>query len=88
MTTQCRPNSTAAEQQIRQIIKDKLGLENLEPVLHDTAELRLELPGASLSIGEALSPPIKKPDSKGAKLKEIAEGWLRGKTNNINDLVC
>ena len=36
---------TAAEQQIRhiEIIKDKLGIENLEPVLRDTAELRLEL---------------------------------------------
>ena len=73
---------TAAEQQIRhiEIIKDKLGLENLEPVLRDTAELRLELPGASLSeIGEALSPPIKKPgvSKRFAKLKEIAEGLER-----------
>ena len=73
---------TAAEQQIRhiEIIKERLGLENLEPVLRDTAQLRLELPGASLSeIGEALSPPIKKPgvSKRFAKLKEIAEGLER-----------
>ena len=70
---------TAAEQQIRhiEIIKDKLGLENLEPVLRETAQLRLELPDASLSeIGDALSPTIKKPgvSKRFAKLKEIAEG--------------
>mgnify|MGYP000845864131 FL=1 len=73
---------TAAEQQIRhiEIIKDKLGLENLEPVLRETAQLRLELPDASLSeIGDALSPPIKKPgvSKRFSKLKEIAEGLER-----------
>ena len=67
-------------EKVQEIIKDKLGLENLEPVLRDTAELRLELLGASLSeIGEALSPSIKKPgvSKRFAKLKEIAEGLER-----------
>ena len=64
-------------EKVQEIIKDKLGLENLEPVLRETAQLRLELPDASLSeIGDALSPPIKKPgvSKRFSKLKEIAEG--------------
>lgn len=68
----------AAEQQIKyiELIDAKLGLDNLDPVLRETAQLRLELPGASLTdIGEALRPPIKKPgvSKRFAKLKEIAE---------------
>lgn len=69
---------SAAEQQIKyiELIDAKLGLDNLDPVLRETAQLRLELPGASLTdIGEALRPPIKKPgvSKRFAKLKEIAE---------------
>lgn len=69
---------SAAEQQIKyiELIDAKLGLDNLDPVLRETAQLRLELPGASLTdIGEALKPPIKKPgvSKRFAKLKEIAE---------------
>lgn len=69
---------SAAEQQIEyiELIDAKLGLDNLDPVLRETAQLRLELPGASLTdIGEALRPPIKKPgvSKRFAKLKEIAE---------------
>lgn len=68
----------AAEQQIKyiELIDAKLGLDNLDPVLRETAQLRLELPGASLTdIGEALRPPIKKPgvSKRFTKLKEIAE---------------
>lgn len=69
---------SAAEQQIKyiELIDAKLGLDNLDLVLRETAQLRLELPGASLTdIGEALRPPIKKPgvSKRFAKLKEIAE---------------
>ena len=43
---------SAAEQQIKyiELINAKLGLDNLDPVLRETAQLRLELPGASLTI--------------------------------------
>lgn len=69
---------SAAEKQIENIkvIDEKLGLSNLEPILRDTAERRLEMKGASLTeIGESLEPAIGKAavSKRFAKLKEIAD---------------
>jgi DNA-binding protein WhiA len=67
-----------AEKQIGQInvIKEKLGLENIPKPLKEVAELRLENPDANLSeIGEWLIPPIQKSgvNKRFKKIKELAE---------------
>lgn len=70
---------SAAEKQIENInlIAEKIGLDNLDPALRDTAQLRLDMTGASLTeIGESLKPEIGKAavSKRFAKLKEIADG--------------
>ena len=69
---------SASEEQIRWIktIQEHDGLEWLQAPLREVAELRLREPEASLTeIGEALTPPIKKPavSKRFAKIKAIAE---------------
>ena len=68
----------AAQEQIAWIkrIQDSYGLESLSKDLREVAELRLEHPEASLAeIGEALTPPIKKPgvSKRFAKIRALAE---------------
>ena len=70
---------SASEEQIRwiKIIQERDGLEWLPAPLRDVAELRLREPEASLTeIGEALTPPIKKPavSKRFAKIKALALG--------------
>ena len=70
---------SASEEQIRwiKIIQERDGLEWLPAPLREVAELRLREPEASLTdIGEALTPPIKKPavSKRFAKIKQLANG--------------
>lgn len=67
-----------SEKQITKIniIKEKLGLENIPLSLKDVAELRLKNPAASLTeIGELLNPPIKKSgvNKRFKKIEELAD---------------
>lgn len=69
---------SASEQQIAWIkaIDESIGLDAISPTLREVAEIRLSEPEASLTeIGEALTPPIKKPavSKRFAKIKTIAE---------------
>lgn len=73
---------SASEEQIEsiRIIDRNMGLDNLPAALREVAEIRLARPEASLTeIGEALSPPIKKPgvSKRFAKIKEIADSYRR-----------
>jgi len=68
----------ASEEQVRwiKVIEEAEGLQWLPPPLREVAALRLDRPEASLSeIGEALSPPIRKPgvSKRFAKIRQLAE---------------
>lgn len=69
---------SASEEQLRSIrrIEEMVGLDALSDALREVAELRLMRPEASLGeIGEALSPPIKKPavSKRFTKIRAIAD---------------
>ena len=68
----------ASEEQVRwiKVIEEAEGLQWLPAPLREVAALRLDRPEASLSeIGEALSPPIRKPgvSKRFAKIRQLAE---------------
>ena len=76
---------SASEEQIRWIktIEEREGLDWLPGPLREVAELRLREPEASLTeIGEALTPPIKKPavSKRFAKIKQLAEDVKPGRS--------
>lgn len=69
---------SASEEQIAWIraIDESIGLDSLPQPLRDVAEIRLKEPDASLTdIGEALTPPIKKPavSKRFAKIRALAK---------------